>query len=142
MNEQQGESYPQTELPKPQTGEFDSSAEQINTPNEQKMSQSVETTSTQTPSSQPQQGTQVQPTSDHTNPASDNDNSAANDQPDPSTPPIADDVDLIEKEWVHKAKEIVEHTKDDPYKQNQQMNQVRADYLKKRYNKEIKPVDD
>lgn len=51
---------------------------------------------------------------------------------------IADDVDLIEKEWVNKAKEIVERTKSDPYIQNKQMNQVKADYLKKRYNKDLK----
>lgn len=51
---------------------------------------------------------------------------------------IADDVDLIEKEWVVKAKAIVAQTKDDPHKQNEAMNQVKADYLKKRYNKDLK----
>lgn len=51
---------------------------------------------------------------------------------------IADDADLIEKEWVLKAKAIVMHTKDDPHKQNQEMNKVKADYLKKRYNKDLK----
>jgi hypothetical protein len=51
---------------------------------------------------------------------------------------MADDADLIEKEWVDKAKAIVLHTKDDPYKQNQEMNKVKADYLKKRYNKDLK----
>lgn len=51
---------------------------------------------------------------------------------------MADDVDLIEKEWVVKAKAIVAQTKDDPYKQNQAMTQVKADYLKKRYNKDLK----
>ncbi len=51
---------------------------------------------------------------------------------------IADDADLIEKEWVLKAKAIVMHTKDDPHKQNIEMNKVKADYLKKRYNKDLK----
>ncbi len=51
---------------------------------------------------------------------------------------IADDVDLIEKEWVVKAKAIVAQTKNDPHMQNQAMNQVKADYLKKRYNKDLK----
>lgn len=51
---------------------------------------------------------------------------------------IADDVDLIEKEWVVKAKAIVAQTKSDPYQQNQAMTQVKADYLKKRYNKDLK----
>ncbi len=53
-------------------------------------------------------------------------------------PAIADDVDLIEREWVHKAKEIVEHTKGDPHAQNKEMNKAKADYLKKRYNKDLK----
>jgi hypothetical protein len=53
-------------------------------------------------------------------------------------PMIADDNDLIEKEWVIKAKQIVEQTKDDPYNQNEQIVRLRADYLKKRYNKDIK----
>lgn len=55
-----------------------------------------------------------------------------------STPPIADDIDLIEKEWVAKAKQIVQQTKDDPFKQNQAMTNVKADYIKKRYNRELK----
>lgn len=54
----------------------------------------------------------------------------------------ADDGDLIEKEWVLKAKAIVEQTRNDPYLQNKQMNQVKADYLKKRYNKDIKVNDE
>jgi hypothetical protein len=51
---------------------------------------------------------------------------------------IADDADLIEKEWVSKAKAIVEQTKHDPYQQNQAMTKVKAEYLKKRYNKDLK----
>lgn len=53
-------------------------------------------------------------------------------------PAIADDSDLIEKEWVDKAKQIVEHTKHDPHKQSKEMNVMKADYLKKRYNKDVK----
>lgn len=51
---------------------------------------------------------------------------------------IADDADLIEKEWIIKAKSIVEQTKNDPRQQNIKMNGIKADYLKKRYNKDIK----
>ena len=51
---------------------------------------------------------------------------------------IADDTDLIEKEWVIRAKAIVLQTKDDPHTQNKEMNKVKADYLKKRYNKDLK----
>lgn len=53
-------------------------------------------------------------------------------------PPVADDVDLIEREWVHKAKEIVEQTQGDPYAQNKEISKVKADYIKKRYNKDVK----
>ena len=57
----------------------------------------------------------------------------------PSTmPQIADDTDLIEKEWVEKAKQIVAQTAHDPYLQNREINRVKADYLKKRYNKDVK----
>lgn len=58
--------------------------------------------------------------------------------PTATTPPIADDSDLIEKEWVHRAKQIVERTRDDPYKQSEELTGVKVDYMKKRYNKTIK----
>lgn len=54
-----------------------------------------------------------------------------------NAPAIADDVDLIEKEWVEKAKEIVEKTRDNPYLQNKAISEIKADYIKKRYNKDV-----
>jgi len=56
---------------------------------------------------------------------------------DEATPMIADDSDLIEKEWVEKAKQLVDHTKNDPYTQNKEINKFKAVYIKKRYNKDI-----
>ena len=53
-------------------------------------------------------------------------------------PAVAEDLDLIEKEWVRKAKEIVAATLGDPYSQNRQINEMKVDYIKKRYNKDIK----
>jgi hypothetical protein len=53
-------------------------------------------------------------------------------------PATADDNDLIEKEWVNKAKQIVERTRDDPYRQSEQLTGVKVDYLQKRYGKMIK----
>jgi hypothetical protein len=50
----------------------------------------------------------------------------------------SDDTDLIEKEWVTKAKEIVERTRDNPYKQSEELTVFKADYMKKRYNRAIK----
>lgn len=55
-----------------------------------------------------------------------------------SLPAGAEDSDLIEKEWVEIAKQIVEHTRDDPYEQQRALSQMKADYMKKRYNKDIK----
>ncbi len=57
-------------------------------------------------------------------------------------PQVADDGDLIEKEWVQKAKKIVEQTRQDPYKQTRELHKFRAEYMKKRYNKVIEPVDE
>ena len=56
----------------------------------------------------------------------------------PTAPAVADDLDLIEKEWVEKAKAIVAQTRTDPHAQNQELNQFKADYMSKRYNKQIK----
>lgn len=53
-------------------------------------------------------------------------------------PPVADDVDVIEKEWVDKAKSIVDENKHDPYNQEKETSKLQADYLKKRYGKDVK----
>ncbi len=55
-----------------------------------------------------------------------------------TNPAIADDVDVIEKEWVQKARAIVQQTKLDPYRQNKELTVFKADYMKKRYGKDIK----
>lgn len=58
-----------------------------------------------------------------------------------NVPERAEDSDLIEKEWVAKAKQIVERTKDDPYVQNKEISKVKAEYIKRRYNKDLKLSD-
>lgn len=50
----------------------------------------------------------------------------------------AEDKDEIEIEWVTKAKKIVEQTKSDPHLQERAVSRLQADYLKKRFNKDIK----
>ncbi|MEI6228600.1 MAG: hypothetical protein WCP11_01065 [Candidatus Saccharibacteria bacterium] len=55
-------------------------------------------------------------------------------------PLIAADDDLIEKEWVDKAKKIVTETQNDPYNREEQITKLQVDYLKKRYGKEIKTL--
>ena len=52
---------------------------------------------------------------------------------DDSNPVVASDDDLIEKEWVEKAKRVVAETRDDPHAQDLAVGRLQADYLKKRY---------
>lgn len=48
-------------------------------------------------------------------------------------PDIADDVDVIEKEWVEKAEEVVKKTAGDPHAEEEAVEDLQIDYLKKRY---------
>ncbi len=54
-----------------------------------------------------------------------------------SVPATAQDGDLIEAEWVLKAEEIIARTKTDPHEQTLEISKLRAEYLKKRYDKTI-----
>lgn len=56
----------------------------------------------------------------------------------PAAPAMADDGNLIEKEWVSKVKHIMHTTAHDPYEQNRQFTKLKADYMQKRYGKSIK----
>ncbi len=51
---------------------------------------------------------------------------------------LAQDKDLIEKEWVNKAKRIVQSTRDNPYKQTEDLTILKADYMQKKFNKTLK----
>jgi hypothetical protein len=53
------------------------------------------------------------------------------------TPLVAGNDDVIEKEWVDKAKKIILDTKEDPFKREEQVSQLQKDYLKKRYGKDL-----
>ena len=61
----------------------------------------------------------------------------------PSTSPVSDaptiaaDDDLMEKEWVDKAKSIIAATKDDPYRREQEINKLQIEYIRKRYGRTI-----
>ena len=54
-----------------------------------------------------------------------------------TAPLVAGDDDLIEKEWVDRAKKIVAETKEDPYKREAAVSQLQKDYQKKRYGREL-----
>ena len=55
---------------------------------------------------------------------------------------IANDDDLIEKEWVDKAKKIIAETKDDPYRREVEIGKLQIEYIRKRYGREIGKVED
>jgi hypothetical protein len=55
---------------------------------------------------------------------------------------IAHDDDLIEKEWVDKAKHILAETKDDPYAREREIGKLQAEYIRKRSGREIGAVSD
>ena len=57
------------------------------------------------------------------------------------SPAIAADDDLIEKEWVDKAKKIVSETKDNPRKREEDVSKLQIDYLAKRYGRKIGVAD-
>jgi hypothetical protein len=57
------------------------------------------------------------------------------------TPAQAADNDVIEPEWINKIKQIVAETHDDPFQQVRRLNQLKADYMQKRYNRTVKLPD-
>ena len=66
------------------------------------------------------------------------------DQPAPvsvSNPASADDDDVIEKEWVDRAKQIISQTRNDPSARERALGALQRDYLFKRYGKQLGVVD-
>jgi hypothetical protein len=54
-----------------------------------------------------------------------------------STLSAAVDEDVIEKERVDRAKQIITDTKDDPHAREEEVGKLQADYLEKRYGKKL-----
>jgi hypothetical protein len=71
-------------------------------------------------------------------------NSSAHTTSQPSTPSSSlDDNSSIPKEWILKAKKIINSTISDPRQQNLEINKLKAEYMKQRFNIDIKiPNDD
>lgn len=61
---------------------------------------------------------------------------------DDDMPLVANDSDLIEKEWVDKVKRMISLTKGDPYERGRVITQLQAEYLKKRFNKALGQSDE
>lgn len=57
-------------------------------------------------------------------------------------PAVAEDVDVIEKEWVDQAEAAVKSTEGDPHAEEEAIEALQIDYLKKRYDHSVeKPAD-
>lgn len=54
-----------------------------------------------------------------------------------TAPLVAGDEDLIEKEWVDKAKKIIAETKDDPHRREAEVSKLQIEYVRKRYGRII-----
>ena len=53
-------------------------------------------------------------------------------------PAVAADEDVIEKEWVDRAKKLVNDTKDDPYTRSEQVTALQTEYQAKRFGRDAK----
>lgn len=60
---------------------------------------------------------------------------------DTTSPAVAADDDVIEKEWVDSSKKIVSETQGDPHSRSRRVSKLHADYLKKRFGKELNPAE-
>jgi hypothetical protein len=69
----------------------------------------------------------------------------------PTVPPVdpaaanpiaANDDDVIEKEWVDRAKQVILQTKDNPYAREKAIGELQRDYLAKRYGRQIGASND
>lgn len=55
---------------------------------------------------------------------------------------LAADEDLIEKEWVDRAKKIINDTRDDPHAREREISILQAEYIRKRYGRIIGGQDE
>ena len=69
----------------------------------------------------------------------------------PLSTPVAPATDItstddsksdIPKEWIAKAKKIIDSTRSDPRTQSLELTKLKADYLKKKFNIDLKIADD
>lgn len=54
-----------------------------------------------------------------------------------ANPINANDDDVIEKEWVDRAKQVLSQTREDPYQREKAIGELQRDYLMKRYGKQL-----
>jgi hypothetical protein len=128
---------PKPELPPPETGSIDKqpAGREINAPKPEKIEQAAPGERLIKANDAIAQATnQAIPTTPTSSPAIDDMSTQSDDV---SVPAIADDVDVIEKEWVQKAKNIVENTKEDPSKQSSELSGLKKEYRKNRFGNNV-----
>lgn len=60
-----------------------------------------------------------------------------------STNPVAaNDDDVIEKEWVDRAKQVILQTRDNPFAREKAIGELQRDYLMKRYGRQVGASND
>ncbi|MEO7617645.1 MAG: hypothetical protein ABIS59_02280 [Candidatus Saccharibacteria bacterium] len=59
-----------------------------------------------------------------------------------ANPIMAADIDVIEKEWVDKTEAIIAKTAGDPHAEEEAVEDLQIDYMKKRYGKDIQKSGD
>ncbi|MDR3125832.1 MAG: hypothetical protein LBU20_02065 [Candidatus Nomurabacteria bacterium] len=62
---------------------------------------------------------------------------ASGDTSQSATPATAADSNQIEKEWIDKVKQVINHTADDPHAQQREASRLMADYVLKRTGRKI-----
>ncbi|QQS21639.1 hypothetical protein IPM09_03895 [Candidatus Saccharibacteria bacterium] len=75
-------------------------------------------------------------------PVAQQDDTTVTNATDDSIPAVAADDDLIEKEWVDKAKKILAETKDDPHRREAEVSKLQIEYIRKRYGRQIGDAGD
>ena len=58
-----------------------------------------------------------------------------------SGPAVAADVDVIEPEWVDKAEQAIKSSQGDPYVEEEAVEDLQRDYLKKRYGHDVEDAN-
>lgn len=59
-----------------------------------------------------------------------------------ANPIAANDDDVIEKEWVDRAKQVILQTKDNPFAREKAIGELQRDYLMKRYGRQVGASND
>jgi hypothetical protein len=55
---------------------------------------------------------------------------------------LDDDGTVVDQEWIDKAKDAIAGTRTDPFLQTRELNEIKAQYIKARYNKDVKIIED